>query len=135
MTPSWYAMVGGLVVIGILFAGVLVYNLASGHFNLGFADQPIAHTDALWNILGMFVVGFSATLLGGCPLRQMVLAGSGSGDSAVTFIGLLVGAAFAHNFGIASSSKGVTEAGQIATVVCIVVLFVIAAVNLKRARS
>jgi len=85
--------------------------------------------------LGMFVVGFSATLLGGCPLRQMVLAGSGSGDSAVTFIGLLVGAAFAHNFGIASSSKGVTEAGQIATVVCIVVLFVIAAVNLKRARS
>lgn len=26
----------GLVVIGILFAGVLVYNLASGHFNLGF---------------------------------------------------------------------------------------------------
>lgn len=125
----------GLVVIGILFAGVLVYNLASGHFNLSFVDQPIAHTDVLWNILGMFVVGFSATLLGGCPLRQMVLAGSGSGDSAVTFIGLLVGAAFAHNFGIASSPKGVTEAGQIATVVCIVVLFVIAAVNLKRARS
>ena len=124
-----------VIVIGILFAGVLIYNLASGHFNLSFADQPIAHTDALWNILGMFVVGFSATLLGGCPLRQMVLAGSGSGDSAVTFIGLLVGAAFAHNFGIASSPKGVTEAGQIATVVCIVVLFVIAAVNLKRARS
>ena len=48
---------------------------------------------------------------------------------------ILVGVAFAHNFGIASSPKGVTEAGQIATVVCIVVLFVIAAVNLKRARS
>lgn len=124
--------VWGLVVIGILFAGVLVYNLVSGNFNLSFADQPIAHTDALWNILGMYVVGFAATLLGGCPLRQLVLAGSGSGDSAVTFIGLLVGAAFAHNFGIASSPKGVTEAGQIATVVCIVVLFIIALVNLKR---
>ena len=125
----------GLVVIAILFAGVLVYNLVSGHFNLGFADQPIAHTEALWNILGMFIVGFSATLLGGCPLRQLVLAGSGSGDSAVTFIGLLVGAAFAHNFGIASSANGTTEAGQIATIVCIVVLFVIAAANLKHARS
>lgn len=125
----------GLVVIGILFAGVLIYNLATGHFNLSFADQPIAHTDTLWNILGMYVVGFAATLLGGCPLRQLVLAGSGSGDSAVTFIGLLVGAAFAHNFGIASSAKGVTEAGQIATVVCIVVLFVIAVVNMKRMRS
>lgn len=125
----------GLVVIGILFAGVLVYNLASGNFNLSFADQPIAHTEALWNILGMYVVGFAATLLGGCPLRQLVLAGSGSGDAAVTFIGLLVGAAFAHNFGLASSASGTTPAGQIATVVCIVVLFVIAFACLKRARS
>ena len=82
----------------------------------------------------MFVVGFSATLLGGCPLRQMVLAGSGSGDSAVTFIGLLVGAALPTTRHY-SSPRGVTEADQIATVVCIVVLFVIAAVNLKRARS
>ena len=122
----------GLIVIGLLFAGVLAYNLVTGNFNLSFADQPIAHTDALWNILGMFVVGFGATLMGGCPLRQLVLAGSGSGDSAVGFVGLLVGAAFAHNFGIASSPSGVTEAGQIATVACIVVLFVIAAINLKK---
>ena len=83
----------------------------------------------------MYVVGFSATLLGGCPLRQLVLAGSGSGDSAVTFVGLLVGAAFAHNFGLASSANGTTEAGQIATLVCIVVLFIIALVNLKRSNA
>ena len=125
----------GLVVIGILFGSVLVYNLVNGSFNLSFDNQPIAHTEVLWNILGMYVVGFGATLLGGCPLRQLVLAGSGSGDSAVAFLGLLVGAAFAHNFGIASSAKGTTEAGQIATVVCIVILFVIAFVNLKRSRA
>ena len=125
----------GLVVIGILFAGILIYNVAAGSFNLSFEDQPIAHTEALWNILGMYIVGFGATLLGGCPLRQLVLAGSGSADSALTFLGLLVGAAFAHNFGLASSAKGTTEAGQIATIVCIVVLFVIALVNLKRSRS
>lgn len=125
----------GLVVVGLLFAGVLIYNLVNGSFNLSFADQPIAHTDVLWNILGMYVVGFAATLLGGCPLRQLVLAGSGSGDSAVTFVGLLMGAAFAHNFGIASSAKGTTEAGQIATVVCIVILFVIAFVSLKKAKN
>ena len=122
----------GLIVIGLLFVGVLGYNLISGNFNLSFADQPIAHSDALWNILGLFVVGFGATLMGGCPLRQLVLAGSGSGDSAVGFLGLLVGAAFAHNFGIASSPAGTTVAGQIATVACIVVLFAIAAVNLKK---
>ena len=125
----------GLVTIGILFVGVLVYNLVTGNFTLGFADQPIAHTDALWNILGLYVVGFAATLLGGCPLRQLVLAGSGNADAAVTFLGLLVGAAFAHNFGLASSTAGATEGGQIATVVCIVVLFVIAALNLKRVKA
>lgn len=125
----------GLVVIGILFAGVLIYNVVNGSFNLSFANQPIAHTEALWNILGMYIVGFGATLLGGCPLRQLVLAGSGSGDSAVTFVGLLVGAAFAHNFGLASSANGTTEAGQIATIVCIVLLFIIAAVNLKRLKN
>ena len=125
----------GLVTIGILFLGVLIYNIVSGSFTLGFADQAIAHTDALWNILGMYVAGFAATLLGGCPLRQLVLAGQGNGDSAVTFLGLIVGAAFAHNFGLASSVEGATFAGQIAIVVCIVVLFVIAAVNLKNAES
>lgn len=125
----------GLVVIGILFAGVLIFNVVNGSFHVSFADQPIAHTEALWNILGMYVVGFGVTLLGGCPLRQLVLAGSGSGDSAVTFVGLLVGAAFAHNFGLASSANGTTEAGQIATIVCIVILFIIAAVNLRRSRA
>lgn len=125
----------GLVVIGILFAGVLIFNVVNGSFHVSFTDQPIAHTEALWNILGMYVVGFGVTLLGGCPLRQLVLAGSGSGDSAVTFVGLLVGAAFAHNFGLASSANGTTEAGQIATIVCIVILFIIAAVNLRRSRA
>ena len=45
----------------------------------------------------MYVVGFAAVLAGGCPLRQLILAGQGSSDSAVTFLGMLIGAAFAHN--------------------------------------
>ncbi|NPD31490.1 YedE-related selenium metabolism membrane protein [Eggerthellaceae bacterium zg-1084] len=122
----------GFIVIGIIFVGVLAYNLITGHFNLGFAGQPIAHTEALWNILGLFIVGLAATMLGGCPLRQMVLAGTGSSDAAITFLGMLIGAAFAHNFAIAASPKGVGLAGQVMTVACIVVLFAIAAINIKR---
>ena len=122
----------GLIVIGVLFVGVLIYNLITGGFNLSFENQPIAHTEALWNILGMYVVGFGATLLGGCPLRQLVLVGNGEADSAVTFLGFLVGAAVAHNFGLASSAAGTTANGQIACIACIVILFVVAFVNLKR---
>ena len=33
------------------------------------------------------LVGWGSVLLGGCPLRQLVLAGSGNGDSAVTVPG------------------------------------------------
>lgn len=134
-------------IIAALFAVMAVYNLAAGSFHLGFSGQPIAHSQHLWNILGMYVVGFAAVLVGGCPLRQLILAGQGSSDSAVTFLGMLLGAAAAHNFGLAgAAAKAATEteaavpggpsaAGKIAVIVCIVVLFVIAGTNLRRKKA
>ena len=71
-------------------------------------------------------------LLGGCPLRQLVLAGEGNTDSAVTVLGLMVGAAFAHNFGLAASADGPTANGKIAVVIGIVVVAVIAVANTFR---
>ena len=136
-----------LSIIAALFAVMAVYNLAAGNFHLGFSGQPIAHSQHLWNILGMYVVGFAAVLVGGCPLRQLILAGQGSSDSAVTFLGMLLGAAAAHNFGLAgAAAKAATEteaavpggpsaAGKIAVIVCIVVLFVIAGTNLRRKKA
>ena len=129
------------VIIG-LFAVMLVYNIAMGKFVLGF-DTPgiIAHSDHLWNILGMYAVGFAAVLAGGCPLRQLILAGQGSYDSAVTVLGLFFGAALCHNFGLASSGTAlnaetgevvagaVTPAGKVACILCIIVCFVIAFTN------
>ena len=94
--------------------------------------QPIAHTDGLWNALGMYLAGFGCILLGGCPLRQLILAGEGNTDSAVTVLGLMAGAAFAHNFGLASSGEGPTANGKIAVIIGIVVVAVIAAVNSMR---
>ena len=99
---------------------------------LGFAGQPIAHTDGLWNALGMYLAGFGCILLGGCPLRQLILAGEGNTDSAVTVLGLMAGAAFAHNFGLASSGEGPTANRKIAVIIGIVVVAVIAAVNSMR---
>ena len=117
-----------------IFAVALVGNIALGKFNLGFEGQPVAHTDALWNFLGMTVVGLGSTLLGGCPLRQIILAGEGNTDAAITFMGLLVGAAFAHNFGLASSGAGSTVNGQIATVIGLVVMVAIAFANLDKSK-
>lgn len=136
-----------LSIIAALFAVMTIYNIATGNFHLSFSGQPIAHSQHLWNILGMYVVGFAAVLAGGCPLRQLILAGQGSSDSAVTFLGMLLGAAFAHNFnlvGSAAKAATATDAavpggpampGKIAIIVCIVLLFVIAATNLRRKKE
>lgn len=82
------------------------------------------HWECIWQALGI--------LLGGCPLRQLILAGEGNTDSAVTVLGLMAGAAFAHNFGLASSGEGPTANGKIAVIIGIVVVAVIAAVNSMR---
>lgn len=121
-----------ITVIAGLFAVMLIFNLATGNFNPGFAEQPVAHSEHLWNILGMYVVGFAAVLAGGCPLRQLILSGQGSGDAAVTVLGMFAGAAACHNFGLASSGEGTTPAGRIACIICIAVLFIIGFVGNKR---
>ena len=116
-----------------IIVAVLIGNLALGRFNPGFAEQPIAHSEALWNLLGMVLVGWGSVLLGGCPLRQLVLAGEGNTDSAVTVTGFIVGAAISHNFGLASSAAGI-GAGPVAVsvVVGFVVLAVISVMNMQK---
>lgn len=124
-----------------IFVSALVMNLiftaaASGtYFSLGFEGQPVAHMDGLWNALGMLLTGFACVMLGGCPLRQLVLAGEGNSDSALTVIGLLLGAAFAHNFGLASSAAGPTDNGKIAVIIGIIVVIIIGECNIASNRK
>ena len=99
-----------------LFVVMVVFNLATGGFKLSFAGQPIAHSQH-------------------------------SCDAAVTFVGMLIGAAFAHNFGLAGTAAsaataekaavlgGPSVAGQIVLVCCIVVLFIIAIVNVRKQKN
>ncbi len=128
---DFHLVIGFISVLAACFIMNLILTGATGTslFNLGFAEQPIAHTDGLWNALGMFLVGFACILLGGCPLRQLVLTGEGNTDSAITIIGLVLGAAFCHNFGLASSADGPTSNGKIAVIIGIAVVAVIACVN------
>lgn len=122
---DFYLLYGFLAILLVTLAG----NLALGSFKAGFLNQPIAHSDGLWNFLGMALAGFGSILLGGCPLRQLVSASEGNTDSAITVIGLLAGAAFAHNFGLAASPKGVPAAGQIAVLIGFAVVLLVAFVN------
>ena len=117
--------------VGILVT-VLIGNLCLGSFNPGFAGQSVAHTDGLWNFLGMALVGWGSVLLGGCPLRQLILAGEGNGDSAVTVLGMIFGGAMCHNFGLASSGEGPTAPGRIAVLIGFVVVLAISLANRQK---
>jgi len=94
-----------------LLAAALVTNLVLGQFHPGFVNQPVAHTQGLWNFSGMVVAGLAFALAGGCPGRQLFMAGEGDGDAGIFVIGMVAGAAFAHNFGLASSPQGVGPHG------------------------
>lgn len=115
-----------LGLVGIV-VGAMVVNIIAGNFHLGFIEQPIAHNNHVWNFLGMTLVGLTSVLLGGCPIRQTILSGDGDTDAAITVFGLIVGAAFCHNFGLAASGKGVPVNGMIAVCIGLVVALIIAA--------
>lgn len=105
LVRDFYLMMG----VAGLVAGAFIGNLVLGQFNPGMIGQPIAHTNTFWNFAGMVLAGLAFTLAGGCPGRQLFMSGEGDGDAAVFIFGLLAGAAFAHNFGVAASPKGIGE--------------------------
>jgi uncharacterized protein len=108
-----------------LVVAAFVTNLILGQFKPGFQNQPIAHTMSLWNFGGMVLAGLAFALAGGCPGRQLFLAGEGDGDAAVFVLGMVVGAGFAHNFGLASSAKGVGPYGVAALIIGLLVCLAI----------
>ncbi len=108
---------------GLLFLSAMAANMALGTFKLGFTGQPLAHTMHLWNFLGLYLVGVAATLLGGCPLRQLIMAADGNTDAGVCVLGMLAGAGLAHTINLAASGAGVPVNGQIAVGVGILVSF------------
>lgn len=120
-----------LSILGI-FIALLVYNLAVGKFNPTFEGQPVAHNDHVFNFISMYGVGLAATFAGGCPLRQLILTGKGGMDNAINVIGMLLGAAIAHNFGLASSANGTTPAGRVATFVCLAIVLVVGVTNTRK---
>lgn len=122
------------LLVGVLamLAGAFVMNMVFGFFKPGFEGQPIAHTQSLWNFMGMVTAGLAFALAGGCPGRQLFMAGEGDNDAAIFALGIIVGAALAHNFGTASSGAGIGPHGAMAAIGGLVVCLAIGFANCKR---
>lgn len=115
-----------------LFSGVaafaisaFVMNIIFGQFKAGFAGQPVAHDLHLWNFFGMVLSGLAFAMAGGCPGRQLILSGEGDTDAAIFVFGMFAGAAFSHNFSIASSPNGIGTFGAYGTIIGIIFSLII----------
>ena len=81
------------------------------------------------------MAGLAFALAGGCPGRQLFLAGEGDSDAGVFVLGMITGAAFAHNFSLAGKPDslvegvltvgGIGSAGMIAVLLGLVVCLLI----------
>ena len=129
-----HLLVGMIAFVAAAFA----LKAAGGALWPGFAGTPVAHSDHLWNFLGMLLAGLAFTLAGGCPGRQLVAAGEGRGDAGIFVLGSLAGVALAHNLALAGipdkgeAVGGVGTWGQAAVVAGI--LFCVAVGMLMRPR-
>ena len=125
---QWYLALGFIA----MFAAALVMNFSLGSFHWGFENQPVAQPDDLWNFMGMVTAGLAFALAGGCPGRQLFMAGEGDNDAAVFAVGLIVGTAMAHNFGMASSPAGIGPHGMAATLAGLGICLFVGFFNCKR---
>lgn len=100
--------------VAVFLLAALAVNLAGGGFHPGLYGQPGAHADHLWNFLGMGLVGWISTVIGGCPFRQLVKAGEGDVDASLVVIGMFIGGALGQDWGTSATAAGVPLAGKAA---------------------
>jgi hypothetical protein len=102
---DWGLMSGAAALV----VSATVMNIIFNTYHAGIAGRPVAHSSHLWNFLGMSLAGLSCALAGGCPGRQLFLAGEGDCDAAVFVLGMIAGAGVSHNFMLAGRPDAVVE--------------------------
>jgi uncharacterized protein len=125
-------LLSGIIALVVV---AFITNMALGQVKFGFEMQPIAHSNYLWNFLGMLLAGIAFTLGGGCPGRQLILSGEGDSDAGIFVLGMIVGAGVSHNFSLAGSPDslvegvlkvgGVSQFGMIAVILGLVVCMLV----------
>jgi len=117
--------------ISMLVFAFLVSWLVGG-FHAGVNGQPGSHLAYGWSFLGMTLVGVASIMIGGCPFRQLILAGQGSADAGAAVLGMVVGGGIVQSWGITSTSMGATRTGMLATLGGLVLVLIVGLVMRER---
>jgi len=118
-------LLSGLVSMLVFAFGV---SYLTGQFSPGFEGQPGSHTAYIWSFLGMALVGVVSIMIGGCPFRQLILAGQGSADAGAAVLGMLFGGAVVQAWGVTSSNIGPSHTGEVFTLLGLALVLVLGVV-------
>ena len=118
-----------------VFATALLASILTDQFNLGLNGQPASHTDHFWTFLAMVLVGLASVIIDGCPFRQIIKAGQGDVDAAITCLGMLMGAALVIAWSLRSTAAGPTFGGKIAVLFGLITCLLIALYYRQQPRS
>ncbi len=108
-----------------MIAFAFAVNLLLGSFSPGVQGQPGSHLAFGWSFLGMALVGVVSIMIGGCPFRQLILAGQGSTDAGAAVLGMVAGGALVQGWGITSSNLGASHTGEVATLMGLAGVFML----------
>ena len=111
---------------------LILLNSVSKNLNIGFENQPAAHSFQLWNFLGLFIVGWIGSLLQGCPLQQLVKSAKGNLNSIFFVAGMFLGAGFLHRINGVSSPKMVPVNGKASLIAGIIFMLFISIYYTKK---
>jgi hypothetical protein len=89
-----FLLKGLVAFIVVAWVGFPLAGLAGGA-EIGSFGWPITSAIVL-TVIGGFGVGYVSILANGCPFRQHVLAGQGTGSSMMYLVGFMVGAPMFH---------------------------------------
>jgi len=105
---GYLALIGGAL-IGYIIFWLIIPSAFPGFFwvaNNGIDPMPgapgglVVGSYIILAIVGGFGMGLIGVLLGGCPLRQIVMSSEGGRNSLFFVIGLIIGAVVFHAFTI-----------------------------------
>ena len=115
---------------GLLGVEENVLAIIMGHIGSQFVSAN-AITLVVQRISTIFITGisFSSCFIIGKTLGEGSVPRAQKQGNTFLLLGLAIGAAFAHNFGLASSAAGPTANGKVAVIIGIVVVAVIAVAN------
>ncbi len=103
----------GFSALAVLTVTAFIINVFSGRFHPGFYGQAGSHNAYLWSFLSLFLTGYIAVLIDGCPFRQLIKTGEGDVNAQAAFLGMLTAGASVQNFQIYADASGPTLMGKI----------------------